>query len=137
VANHSDLTRKEQVLHRLAGGDWVDGPELANEQVGGSEGLRRLRELRTEGAVIEERKHPDSGRDIFQYRLVAPAPPAPIPYAACTTCGSVKAIDMLSSKYGKAQRVGEIRGKALYEARCITCDKDKKSGMQSIWKEQE
>lgn len=69
--NLSAKTRKEQVLARLseARGEWVDGPELANEKVGGSEGLRRLRELKAEGFPIEERKHPDPERDIYQYRL--------------------------------------------------------------------
>jgi hypothetical protein len=74
MANYSAATRKEQVLARLkaANGGWVDGPEIANEAVGGSEGLRRLRELADEGHNIRKRKHPDTTRDIFQYRL-APA----------------------------------------------------------------
>jgi hypothetical protein len=81
------MTRKKQVLERLrqAAGDWVNGPELANETVGGSEGHRRLRELRAEGYAIEERKHPDPNRSIWQYRMVGigprvpvEAPPAPI-----------------------------------------------------------
>ena len=63
--------RREQVLRALteAHGAWVDGTELANERVGGSEGLKRLRELRAEGHPIEERRHPDSRRTIWQYRL--------------------------------------------------------------------
>jgi len=72
MANYSDLTRKEQVLARLASanGGWVDGSELATEEVGGSEGLKRLRELRSEGHEIKMRQHPDADRDIWQYRLV-------------------------------------------------------------------
>jgi hypothetical protein len=68
------MTRQEQVLARLtqANGEWVDGTELANERVGGSEGLKRLRELRQAGAPIEERAHPDPDRSIWQYRLVTP-----------------------------------------------------------------
>jgi hypothetical protein len=64
-------TRAKQVLHRLreAAGEWVDGTELANEEVGGSEGLKRLRELRLEGWPIEERHHPSPRRAIWQYRL--------------------------------------------------------------------
>jgi hypothetical protein len=71
LANLSDLTRAEQVLQRLrkANGSWVDGPDLANEEVGGSEGLKRLRELRDAGHDIRKRKHPDPTRDIWQYRL--------------------------------------------------------------------
>ena len=78
MANLSDKTRKQQVLiylqtHR---GQWVDGPTLATESIGGSEGLKRLRELRLEGYAIETRKHPDPARDIWQYRLVEGAPVA-------------------------------------------------------------
>lgn len=77
MANYSNLTRAEQVLKRLreADGGWVDGPDLANEAIGGSEGLKRLRELR-DGSYdnvahdIRKRKHPDPARDIYQYRLV-------------------------------------------------------------------
>ena len=69
MPNMSDLTRREQVLARLqeADGAWVDGTELATEVVGGSEGLKRLRELRLEGHSIKMRKKPDS--DQYQYRL--------------------------------------------------------------------
>jgi len=72
MTNLSDLTRKEQVLERLraAHGGWVDGTELATAAVGGSEGLKRLRELRAEGHDIRKRAHPSGGKDIYQYRLV-------------------------------------------------------------------
>ena len=88
MANLSTLTRKEQVLEVLIDhlGEWVDGPELANEVVGGSEGLKRLRELRDEdGYGIEARRHPDPERSIWQYRLLDSTPPkliAPIPPTA-------------------------------------------------------
>lgn len=74
MANLSDLTRKEQVLRYLQDhlNAWVDGPELANEMVGGSEGLKRLRELRDDGHRIVMRPHPNKSRDIFQYKLVVP-----------------------------------------------------------------
>lgn len=67
------MTRAQQVLRRLqeAQGEWVDGTELANEVVGGSEGLKRLRELRGLGWGIEERRHPNPRRAIWQYRLAA------------------------------------------------------------------
>jgi len=76
MANISELTRKEQVLKALMeqAGEWVDGNLLATEKVGGSEGHRRLRELRTEGHDIRERRHPDPDRDIWQYMLVEPKP---------------------------------------------------------------
>lgn len=72
MANLSDPTRKEQVLAVLKEhlGAWVDGTVLANEQVGGSEGLKRLRELKREGHLIQKRKHPDPHRQIYQYRMV-------------------------------------------------------------------
>jgi hypothetical protein len=72
---HSPMTRKTLVLEylRVRKGQWVDGPELANERVGGSEGLKRLRELRQEGHSIEMRRHPDPRRAVHQYRLTAGA----------------------------------------------------------------
>jgi hypothetical protein len=92
VANYSDLTRRDQVLARLreANGEWVDGTELCTAEVGGSEGLKRLRELRQDGGYdIKMRRHPSVDRDIFQYRLVRPAPAysepsAPKPFATAT-----------------------------------------------------
>lgn len=47
---------------------WVDGAVLTQPSCGGSEGLRRLRELRRDGWGIESRPHPDS-QTAFQYRL--------------------------------------------------------------------
>lgn len=47
---------------------WVEGPEIASEEVGGSEGLRRLRELRELGYPIVKERIP--GRDAFRYRLI-------------------------------------------------------------------
>jgi hypothetical protein len=85
MANQSTQTRKEQVLAYLTqhANRWVNGPELANESVGGSEGLKRVRELRAEGKRIVQRPHPDPERDIWQYKLVVeeatPARTAPPP----------------------------------------------------------
>lgn len=71
MANYSNATRKEQVLNALKSrpGEWFDGAALANEEVGGSEGLKRLRELKAEGWLIQMRKSPVQGSDQFQYRL--------------------------------------------------------------------
>lgn len=71
MANYSDQTRKEQVLAKLKSkaGEWINGTELANEEVGGSEGLKRLRELKSEGWLIQMRKNPAQGSDQFQYRI--------------------------------------------------------------------
>lgn len=49
-------------------GDWIDGHILCHPDIGGSEGLRRLRELRADGHVIEMRKKP--GGSTRQYRLL-------------------------------------------------------------------
>lgn len=49
---------------------WVDGHVLCHPALGGSEGLRRVRELRADGVDIEKRNHPDRGRSTVQYRLV-------------------------------------------------------------------
>lgn len=70
MANLGNRTRKGQVLaHLIANRNvWIDGPDLSNEEVGGSEGLRRLRELIEEGRPIESRRHPNPNRDIWQYR---------------------------------------------------------------------
>ena len=64
------LTRRDRVLAVLeaAAGRWVYGPELANVAVGGSEGLRRVRELYAMGYQVERRRRP--GRQGWEYRLV-------------------------------------------------------------------
>ncbi len=58
-------TRKGQVLAALRAGGWVPGHELCTHACGGSEGLRRLRELRAEGWKIETR----FVNDVAEYRL--------------------------------------------------------------------
>ena len=52
---------------------WVDGWVLCHPAIGGSEGLRRLRELRADGQPIEMRAHPIEGRTTRQYRINRPA----------------------------------------------------------------
>ena len=72
--NISERSRKQLVLDYLTKrtGEWVNGPELANEEVGGSEGLKRLRELRADGHSILTRRHPDPARAVWQYQIIAP-----------------------------------------------------------------
>jgi biotin operon repressor len=71
----SAQSRRAHVLEKLvrAEGAWVPGPDLAGPESGGSEGLRRVRELRTKGWKIETRRM--KGRDAWEYRLIAPPPP--------------------------------------------------------------
>lgn len=89
MTNLSDLTRRDQVLKRLqdARGEWVDGADLSNAECGGSEGLKRLRELRQPqfgGHSIKMRQKP--GSDQFQYRIeVKPAGPAVVDAAVTVT----------------------------------------------------
>jgi hypothetical protein len=69
----STETRRANVLVFLTAraNHWVPGPEIADPAVGGSEGLRRVRELREPrygGHVIEVRRM--SGSDAYEYRLV-------------------------------------------------------------------
>lgn len=61
--------RQQRVFDVLADGKWHDGPELTHPGVGGSEGLRRLRELREKGYPIEMRLKA-KGKTTRQYRLV-------------------------------------------------------------------
>jgi len=72
VANLSDLTRKEQILEYLRShkGEWVNGTDIMNEEVGGQRGGARIKDLRDDGYVIFSRKHPDPERDIWQYQIV-------------------------------------------------------------------
>jgi hypothetical protein len=81
------MTRKRQVLGLLEQfpNQWIDGTRLATEEVGGSEGLKRLRELRAEGSQIQRRKHPNPTKQIFQYRLtthptITPSSPSRVEY---------------------------------------------------------
>lgn len=76
-------TRRENVLQALLRHPraWIPGPDLAAAHVGGSEALRRLRELRAQGWRIEGRRMVN--RDAWEYRILtgrtpaAPAAPTP------------------------------------------------------------
>jgi hypothetical protein len=61
--------RQRRVYDVLKDGQWHDGPELTHPAAGGSEGLRRLRELREKGYTIDMRRKA-KGRTTRQYRLV-------------------------------------------------------------------
>jgi hypothetical protein len=64
------MNRREKVLAYLLQkhGQWVSGYELTHPLVGGSEGLRRLREIRASGVThIEMRKRVYG--DAYEYRI--------------------------------------------------------------------
>lgn len=62
------LTRKQRVYNALKSRRWTPGFELTTPEVGGTEGLRRLRELRADGYEIKSRRM--AGSTAFEYRLV-------------------------------------------------------------------
>jgi hypothetical protein len=49
---------------------WVAGYRLLSPSVGGSEGLRRLRELRAEGYEIRKKRKPGSA--VYHYKMIMP-----------------------------------------------------------------
>lgn len=135
MANLSSQTRQEQILQALthAEGRWIDGSELATETVGGSEGLRRLRELVADGVAIEKRRHPDPRRDVWQYRInpkLEPAPgmadhkfrtlPAKITFGEVAVCPRCRA---KTRKYDYDGLPG-LRHKDPYESKkpCLGCN---------------
>lgn len=109
--NQDQITRKEQILRHLQShlGEWVDGTELATEAVGGSEGLRRLRDLRSDGYSIQQRRHPNPARDIWQYRLIDKPDVSPLRHDAAQPRGRlVFGLNQLCSYCeGKGTRHGQ------------------------------
>jgi len=59
-------TARERVLSLMGDGEWHKAHEIADPEVGGSEGLRRLRELRAAGHSVEKRKYTEG---TWEYRL--------------------------------------------------------------------
>jgi len=70
-------TRRERVLKVLNDHKWHAANELTRGNTGGSEGLRRLRELRAEGYRIEGPKTV-KGRTTRMYRLGIGAKTPPV-----------------------------------------------------------
>ena len=60
-------TRGGRVLAILLDGQWHPTTEFLGPRIGGSEGMRRLRELRRKGFAIEARRRKDSAQ--WEYRL--------------------------------------------------------------------
>lgn len=61
-------SRKQMVYDALKSRKWTAGYALTAPSVGGSEGLRRLRELREDGYEIKSRRI--DGSQAHEYRLV-------------------------------------------------------------------
>jgi hypothetical protein len=66
------LTRCDLVLRVLLDGQWHATTELLGPKVGGSEGMRRLRELRERGWAIQKRRREGSAQ--WEYRIPLPEP---------------------------------------------------------------
>ena len=109
--NLSDKTRKQQVLDYLMDrkGQWVDGTQLATAEIGGSEGLRRLRELCME-YTIEQRMNPDRSKSGWQYRLVEDPPVSPLRGNAPSS-GSLPSSDKPRLVFGLNKICPTCRGK--------------------------
>lgn len=60
-------TARERVYNALRSRRWTPGFDLTSPEVGGSEGLRRVRELRAQGFEIKTRRI--EGSNAFEYRL--------------------------------------------------------------------
>lgn len=60
-----------RVLHLMLDRQWHPAPAICDPAVGGSEGLRRLRELRSEGWWVEKRRATEG---VWEYRLRGIAP---------------------------------------------------------------
>lgn len=116
--NKNKMTRKDAVLELLMQNInvWIDGPRIASPEVGGSEGLKRLRELRDEGHKIENRRHPDKNRDVWQYRLVGNGYKIPGTWS-CSRCGE-KISKMPSEGFRKS-----LSDKMIFFG-CLKCRKE-------------
>lgn len=62
---------KGRVRQLMLDGEWHTGPDITAPETGGSEGLRRLRELRADGAVIEKRRKTEG---VWEYRMLREDP---------------------------------------------------------------
>lgn len=82
-------TMRRRWVHELLAarpGHWLDSEAFTQTHTGGKEGLAILRELRTQGIVIEERENPDIHASTWQYRLATAAvtvQPVLRPFTVC------------------------------------------------------
>lgn len=68
--------RRQRVFRLMSDGRWHRTSEISSPLWGGSEGTRRLRELR-EAFVIEKRKYGNT--DEYEYRMLLVSPGQPMP----------------------------------------------------------
>ena len=118
ILNHNGISRKDAVLKLLTENlnAWIEGPVIASAEVGGSEGLKRLRELRDEGHNIEAKRHPDKNRDIWLYRLSS-EPPKVIEVWECSKCAE------RSSDIPDSVKLGSIASN-MVQYGCSKCRKN-------------
>lgn len=68
ISTTNTMTRKERVYNYLKKNrKYVPGHAITDPAIGGTEGLRRLRELRADGEKILKRRNPKTGQ--WEYKL--------------------------------------------------------------------
>ncbi len=90
------------------------------------------------GMAKSRREGRHNSRTLAWEKAVPPTVTEPVGrtvWAECTGCHKASPLDTLSSKYGKPQLVGEVKGKRLWEAKCHVCKPSKASRLEAIWKE--
>lgn len=70
TATKQKVSRYDRVFKTMKSRRWIKGSDITQPEVGGSEGLRRVREMRSRGAEIAMRRIPGSMQ--FEYRMVKP-----------------------------------------------------------------
>lgn len=93
------VTRKQAILDILnqTPNEWVNGDRLMQADTGGGRFGARIEELRKDGFTIEGRRHPDSRRDIWQYRIITGTTRRSLGLWSCTSCGEEVASEFAST----------------------------------------
>tara|TARA_Y100001963_G_C6728722_1_gene422764 strand:- start:180 stop:452 length:273 start_codon:yes stop_codon:yes gene_type:complete len=63
-------SNRERVMRLMLDLKWHSANEICQPEIGGREGLRRLRELRKQGYVVSKRRVKEAG-GAYEYRIVA------------------------------------------------------------------
>lgn len=107
------MNRKQSVLEffKKNPGKWINNTQIVRDDVGGSEGMRRLRELQADGHDIRMRR---LNKDTFQYMYSPPVErPAGVDRWVCPVCGEITA-SILTPAFDERYANGY----------CLTCRKD-------------